>query len=243
MKKIALVAVFSLLSFGLMAAEEVVNTNNDSTNISNQISRNSIIIGFGGASNSMKVQDNDGDWGRISDFDAKTNFNLAYLRKLSAFNNKLSIGADFTMFMNKGMDEESVETDSYGVWKDYSKASYDTYTLMLLTDYELARFSKFDISAQLGLGFAFNLLDSSYGYSYISGTHSSSYSASGKGSSAVAAAKIGLVANYNFAKHFAVGAGFHYLYMGESKITIYDEDNNLKNNGTMTYNVNLKWMF
>jgi hypothetical protein len=114
MKKYLLTTVFILFSFALSAEDWYIPNYKQPSTATKQSNRyeskqekeqkqknsyvpnpykNSLIIGFGFASNLTKQENNEGE--TPSSFALKNNYNLAYLRKVS---NKLSIGIDIGMF-------------------------------------------------------------------------------------------------------------------------------------------------
>ncbi|MCL2567125.1 MAG: hypothetical protein FWE18_03380 [Alphaproteobacteria bacterium] len=244
MRKIIFAIVFSFFSANLMAQGD-----------------NSIIVGFGGANNKVQVSQRStaGQFPNLSfspftdepGFDATSNFNLAYLKSTNYLNGKLSIGADFTMLFNKGLNNKetyifNTAGTAESVIKD--KSSLYSYTIMFLANYELLSISAFDVSAQLGLGFILNTLDLNFTNTVYDGNGnvSDSVHITGNGTSGSGAARIGLVGNYNMFDRLAIGAGAYYLYAGETKksnLAGTGMDYKFRNNGTVLYNIHVIWRF
>ncbi|MDR0484357.1 MAG: hypothetical protein LBH40_03685 [Alphaproteobacteria bacterium] len=241
MKKIIFTTIFSLFSFGLMAQGD-----------------HAFIIGFGGASNTVSVSQRStltgetqySPYAEETGFNAKYNFSLGYLKQTPYLNNKLSLGADFTMFFSDGLNNRiTVRPDftaSGGMVKSVDNTSLYSYTAMFIANYQLLQISKLEFIAQLGAGLILNTINRNVTNTFYlaDGTELGVGHNSGFGTSGSLATRAGLIGNYNMFDRLAIGVGVYYTYAGattKTNVAGSELDYRIKNEGTTSYNLHLIW--
>ncbi|MCL2567703.1 MAG: hypothetical protein FWE18_06410 [Alphaproteobacteria bacterium] len=113
----------------------------------------------------------------------------------------------------------------------------NSYTAMFLANYELYRKNKVGFAIECGFGGVYREMA-------LRGD------VSGKGQDVALAGKVGVVGSYFITDNFALGIGTHYVYMGETNFKALGKtdrfqgyDFNMKTDRTITYNLQLRYLF
>ncbi|MDR2007882.1 MAG: hypothetical protein LBQ34_02795 [Alphaproteobacteria bacterium] len=121
--------------------------------------------------------------------------------------------------------------------KKVSSITSNAYTAMFLVNYEVYRTGHIGLAIEGGFG-------ANYRELRLKGDMN------GSGASTALSGKTGIVGSYYFTNNFALGVGTHYVYLGEQKFTKLGKSNDFagydfkfKSLSTITYNLQLKYMF
>lgn len=213
-------------------------------------SKSSFVIGFGGANNTFETAYKSSYSNQYSiyekddDITSKFNLNLAYLSTISTSN--VSLGLDFTMLSSNKTNNAAIITNNSLITEIYTQSIlYQIYNVMGVINLELFKLGNFDFNTQLGAGIAFNYLNVNENAEDYLGNwvwtknKAIEYGVTGK---------FGFIGNYNFNSNLALGVGAFYIFNQEVEFkdieTISGKtDYKVKNNGTKTFNLMMKYSF